>query len=50
MDKDTLRAIEIINDILEDLTIVANCGIGWKNGITAKRQDLDKIIKDNKGD
>ena len=55
MDKDTLKAIKIINGILEDLTIVVGCEdiynlLGWKNRITTKRQDLCKIINDNDND
>ena len=57
MDKDTLRAIEIINEILEDLLLISPKGnnvfdslnlLNWKDRITDRRTELTKIINDNK--
>ena len=45
MDKDTLKAIKIINEILGTL---ASRGMEDKDFINIKRQDLYKIINDNK--
>lgn len=53
MDKDTLRAIEIINEILGELerNLEVNAYFQTtKNFIKPRRQKLDKIINDNKGE
>jgi hypothetical protein len=47
MDKDTLQAIEIINEILG---FIANtsASVGLKYSINTKLDELDKIITNNK--
>ena len=52
MDKDTVKALHLINDILMDLIILSGYSSGpglirWKDSMTIKRNDLSKIIKDN---
>lgn len=47
MDKDTLKAIEIINEILGLLARDTVSIFSSTNEINTKRQDLYKIINDN---
>lgn len=53
MEKDTLKAIEIINEILGDITmhlsgITVLTAFEFHNYIESRREDLFKIINDNK--